>query len=317
MRGAAEDENSDGAGRLAVWVERANLEACVDSETELAVRFEEAEGARWLCDAFGGFDVDDEIRLEGTTLHIVVPERGAGFDRLERALATILAPEAIFLDMDGVLADVADSYREAIRLTAAHFGLEVSAEDVSHAKAGGDANNDWRLLERMLAEAGIEESYEEIKAVYERLYQGEDGEPGLWRHESLIVALEELERLGTRLPLGIVTGRPRRDAERFFEQTGLDEKVEAVVVMEDAPQKPEPDPVELLAERMGVERAWMLGDTPDDARAARRAGMLALGIVAPDEDASRMRPALRRGGCARILDDLTDLHELLDLSTGL
>jgi len=83
--------------------------------------------------------------------------------------------------------------------------------------------------------------------------------------------------------------------------------------MEDAPQKPEPDPVELLAERMGVDRAWMVGDTPDDARAARAAGVLPFGIVAPEEEASTMRPALTEAGCARILDDLMDLERLLAL----
>ena len=41
-------------------------------------------------------------------------------------------PEALLLDMDGVVADVSGSYREAIRRTAAHFGVEVTPEDIEY-----------------------------------------------------------------------------------------------------------------------------------------------------------------------------------------
>jgi HAD superfamily hydrolase (TIGR01548 family) len=316
-----DDEVTDGdaesrqrrAETIAGWFEDYDVETRRPADGKVVAVFEEPMVAGWVRDALAGLGIGVG-RVSDERLAVAAPGSSGGMERLQRAFSTIFEPEALFLDMDGVLADVADSYREAIRLTAEHFGLEVTAEDVSHAKAGGDANNDWRLLQRMLADEGIEETYQDIKAVYERLYQGEGEEPGLWQRESLIVGLDELEELGGRLPLGIVTGRPRRDAQRFFDHTGLDEKVEAVVVMEDAPQKPEPDPVELLAERMGVERAWMVGDTPDDARAARAAGMLPLGIVAPEEEASTMRPALTEGGCARILDELMDVEDLLALT---
>ncbi len=42
--------------------------------------------------------------------------------------------------------------------------------------------------------------------------------------------------------------------------------------MEDATPKPDPAPVRLALERLGVATAWMLGDTPDDLAAARGAG---------------------------------------------
>jgi len=64
--------------------------------------------------------------------------------------------------------------------------------------------------------------------------------------------------------------------------------------------------VRLAIERLGVERAWMLGDTPDDAAAARAAGVLPL-AVGGEADAA----ALHRAGAARVLHDATELEDLL------
>ncbi len=93
-----------------------------------------------------------------------------------------------------------------------------------------------------------------------------------------------------------MTGRPRVDADRFLERTGIAGCFRTVVTMEDAPIKPDPTPVRLALERLGVATAWMVGDTPDDTRAARGAGVLPMGVVAPGDDpepttASLPRPA--------------------------
>lgn len=274
--------------------------------------------ATWAQEALAGMGFavrafPDDPGLE-RALRITCPGDPELHDRLRRALATIWEPEAFFLDLDGVLADVSGSYRQAIIQTAEAFGLSLTDDDVSQAKSEGEANNDWILTQRLLDEEGIEAEYEEIKAAYEARYQGEGEHRGLWREESLIFSIDRLRELGERMPIGIVTGRPRRDADRFFEHTGLGEVVEATVCMEDAEQKPSPEPVELLAEQMEVRRAWMVGDTPDDARAARAADavdVLPFGMIAPGEDEETMRPALIEAGCARILEDLDELERLL------
>ena len=275
-------------------------------------RFEDAD---WIHQALGGMGIGvrafpDAGGLDDA-LRISCAGNEAEHDRLKHALRTIFEPEGVLFDLDGVLADVSQSYRQAIIQTADQFGLTLTDADVSRWKSAGEANNDWILTQRILADAGIEAGYDEIKAEYEARYQGEGEFEGLWRREEFMYPLERIEALCERYPVGIVTGRPRRDADRFFEQTGLGGVIDACVCMEDAPQKPEPDPVELLMEQLGIERAWMVGDTPDDAQAARAAGVLPFGVIAPGEEPETMRPALIEAGCARIVDGLGEFERLL------
>ena len=55
----------------------------------------------------------------------------------------------------------------------------------------------------------------------------------------------------------------------------------------------------------------MVGDTPDDIRAARAAAVLPIGIVAPGDDPDLARSALADAGAARILTTVNELLEIL------
>ncbi len=243
-------------------------------------------------------------------VRITVPEDDAASDRLERALRTVMAPRALLFDMDGVLADESRSYREAIRRTAASYGVEVTTAEIALAKAEGGTNNDWELTRRLLAERGKEPPIDEVVSRFELIYQGSGTTPGLWQGEGLLADRAWLLRQAARRPLGVVTGRPLRDARRFLELHGIGDCFAAVVAMEDAPPKPDPAPVRLALERLGVDSAWLVGDTPDDISAARAAGVLPVGCRAPG-DAAVPEDALVRAGAACVLDSVTDLEVIL------
>lgn len=54
--------------------------------------------------------------------------------------------DAVVLDIDGVLVDVADSYRRAIvESVERHYGTTISRDDVQLFKDAGGFNNDWEL----------------------------------------------------------------------------------------------------------------------------------------------------------------------------
>jgi len=274
----------------------------------------DAGDAVWLRDAMAGLGIavrafPGRADLEGR-VRIALPGDGSRFERLAAALRVVRAPEALLFDLDGVLADVSGSFRVAIRETCAAFGVRVDFEAIAAIKREGDANDDWVVSQRLIARGGVQASLPEVTATFERLYQGADGEPGLRERERLLVSRSFLEGLAARVPLGIVTGRPRGDADRFLGGQGIADLFGVVVCKEDGPIKPDPFPVREALRRLGVTRAWMVGDTADDVRAARAGGVLPLGVVAPGEDRVATEPNLVAAGAARVLDALGDLEDL-------
>lgn len=271
--------------------------------------------AEWVWRALGGLGIavrrfDDRPGLENA-LRITCPGDAADFTRLLGALRSTLSPRALLLDIDGVIADVGASYREAICQTAGSFGVQVTRADISAAKAEGNANNDWVLTKRLLEQAGIRTTLAEVTKRFESLYQGSAASPGLRENERLIPDRALLQRLAAKLPLAAVTGRPRADFERLLDRFDLRSIFSASVCMEDATAKPDPAPVLLALSRLGVSNAWMVGDTPDDILAARAAGVVPLGVLAPGDANPRTAAALESAGVARTLSSLSALEDLI------
>jgi histidinol-phosphate aminotransferase len=271
--------------------------------------------AEWAWNALAGLGIAvrrfrDRPGLEHA-LRITCPGDSADFSRLLAALRSTLKPKALLLDIDGVIADVGSSYREAICQTAGSFGVQVTRADISAAKAEGNANNDWVLTKRLLDKAGIGTTLAEVTKRFESFYQGSDASPGLRENERLIPDRALLQRLAAKLPLAAVTGRPRADFERFLDRFDLRSIFSASVCMEDATAKPDPAPVLLALSRLGVSNAWMVGDTPDDILAARAAGVVPLGVLAPGDTNPRTAVALEGAGIARILSSLSALEDLI------
>jgi HAD superfamily hydrolase (TIGR01548 family) len=248
---------------------------------------------------------------EGDRVRITCPAGDQSWDMLERAIRTVMTPQALLFDMDGVLADVSRSYRQAIITTASSFGVEISAEDVARAKTAGNANDDWQLTANLMASRGVERPLAEVKERFEAFYQGAPGRPGLRETETLLVPADVLRRLSRRYQLGIATGRPRADAERFLSRFGLSGCFACCVTREDGPLKPDSFAVSDAMRHLGVERAWMFGDTPDDIRSARGAGALPVGVLPPENSATALEPALITAGAAWVLPSMTSLEGIL------
>ncbi len=303
-----------------VRVERDRL---FDLLTDLGARPRRSQGnfvlaeftdAEWAWHALAGLGIAVRRFPPGAgleeSLRITCPGEERAFDRLCRGLRSALRPQALLFDMDGVLADVSGSYRRAIVLTAESFGVALTPGEISAAKSEGNANNDWVLTRRLLARRDVSASLAEVTDRFESLYHGRHGAPALAATERLIPPRELLERLAARLPLAIVTGRPRADCDCFLDRFELRGLFGAVVCMEDAAIKPDPAPVRLAMAQLGVAAAWMIGDTPDDVASARAAGVVPLGIAPPGE-AEGVERDLLCAGAARVMVSLHDLESML------
>ena len=241
-------------------------------------------------------------------LRISCPGDAAGFETLCRALRTAIKPETIIFDMDGVLADVSQSYREAIFQTVRSYGVQITMEDIAQTKTEPNSNNDWKVSLRLIERGGVKASLEEVTARFEELYQGIPGTPGLKETEELLPPKELLVRLAKRLPLGIVTGRPRTDAAEFLQSKGIEELFSAMVCMNETEPKPSPAPVYRCLELLGLSSAWMIGDTPDDIRASYAAEVVPIAVVAPGGNSAE---ALREAGAAEIIETSLETLEVL------
>src|SRR5687768_17080953 len=105
----------------------------------------------------------------------------------------------IVFDMDGVLVDVTESYRETIRATVRRFtGKEITRELVQDYKNAGGWNNDWALSQRIIFDiAGIDVPYDEVVREFQRIFIGEQND-GLILRERWIPEFGLLDRMSER-----------------------------------------------------------------------------------------------------------------------
>jgi HAD superfamily phosphatase len=187
--------------------------------------------------------------------------------------------------MDGVLVDVTESYRETIARTVARFtGAEVTRERIQEYKNRGGFNDDWELTHRIIRDAGVDAPFEGVKERFQRIFLGSDGD-GLIQRERWVARPGALEKLGERFRMAIFTGRPREEAEITLKRFANGVSFDPVVGMfEVEHRKPHP---EGLLKIVGADSggAYYVGDSVDDARCARAAGVPFIGIAAPSNPA--------------------------------
>jgi histidinol-phosphate aminotransferase len=246
-------------------------------------------------------------------LRITVGQREENRE-LIRALRELLPLPALLFDVDGVLVDVSGSYRLAIKNTAQHFlGQEVSLSEIQECKNGGGLSNDWDLTAALIASRGKEVARKEIVEFFQKQYLG-DSFDGLIRNERWLLSRDLLEELNDHYVLGIVTGRPRDEAQYVLDRFQVASLFDVVVTMDDLPQgrgKPDPFGIELAMEKLGVKRAIYLGDTIDDLQAAIAASAIPVGVVSKGVEAREQRPLLEGHGAMLVLEDVKTIVEVV------
>jgi HAD superfamily hydrolase (TIGR01548 family) len=225
-----------------------------------------------------------------------------------------MARDLIVFDMDGVLVDVSQSYRESIVQTVKHFtGHEVSHSAIQGYKNSGGWNNDWALSQRIVHDFGVEVEYDRVVEVFNAIFLGSGDEEGLIARERWIAAPGLLERMSERFDFAIFTGRLRTETDITLQRFAKSYRFDPIVAADDvAKPKPAPDGLRRIAEQCPGRKLWYVGDTVDDARSAHAAGITFIGIAAPGSPRQdELDRILRSEGAVAILGDINRLENVL------
>jgi len=186
---------------------------------------------------------------------------------------------AALFDLDGTLFDTLADLAAATNAMRVEFGLPTLPRALIGTYIGKGAA---KLVERALAgpegRLVTDAEREDGLAVFRRHYLAHNGRQATL-YPGVREGLQAFHAMG--LKLGIVTNKLAQFTPPLLEQAGLTRFFSSVVCGDTcARAKPDPMPVLHACRELGVEpaRAVMIGDSSNDALAARAAGVAALAV---------------------------------------
>jgi len=218
----------------------------------------------------------------------------------------------LVFDMDGVLVDVTESYRETIAQTVEHFtGARITHERIQELKNQGGWNDDWKLSHHIVKEAGSDADFETVKAHFQQLFRG-DGGPNLMQREKWVARPGTLEKLGETFRFAVFTGRPKEEARITLDRFAPELTFDPIIGMYDVGNhKPHPEGLLAILKDNCDCQVFYIGDTVDDARAAKAARVPFIGIAAPSNPLYIDLVFLfQEEGAYAIVDDINYLEEV-------
>jgi HAD superfamily hydrolase (TIGR01509 family) len=213
---------------------------------------------------------------------------------------------ALIFDLDGTLVDTVYAHVFAWQRAFAEAGLPIDGWRI-HRRIGMSGGLFARAAAR---EAGRPLSTEEAEALQHR--HGELFRELLPERRPLPGACEVLRELRElEVVHGIATSGRRPEIDASLEALGVGAETVVVERGDVLRAKPEPDLFLACAARLGVEarECFVVGDATWDLLAARRAGMLSVGLLSGGYGEDE----LTRAGAFRVYRDADELRESLDV----
>jgi HAD superfamily hydrolase (TIGR01549 family) len=212
---------------------------------------------------------------------------------------------ALIFDLDGTLIDTVYAHVFAWQRALAEAALPVDGWRI-HRRIGMSGGLFTRALAR---ELGRPLSDDEINAIQDR--HGELYRELLPERRPLPGAVDLLRHLAElQVPYGIATSGRRPEIDASLDAIGIGEDVTVVDRGDVMRAKPEPDLFLACQERMGVaiRDVTVVGDAVWDLLAARRAGMLSVGLLTGGYGEDELAQA----GAFRVYRDPAELDASLD-----
>lgn len=219
----------------------------------------------------------------------------------------------IIFDVDGVLVDVRGSYHRTTLQTVRFFtGKRVTLHQLQEWKNRSGFNDDWALSTAWVQSLGGEFQYEEVKRKFIELYWGGDRDGNVHR-EKWLLPPKTLARFAKSSELAIFTGRTRQELDHTLEPLKVRKFFQDIITVEDV-SHPKPDPEGLVKILKGRDPATAIyvGDSIDDAIAARSARIPFVGVLFGRGEARRQRArVLTEHGAATVISKVTNLEKLM------
>lgn len=217
-------------------------------------------------------------------------------------------PDALIFDIDGTLLDSVDLHARAWQEALHHFGHDIPFEDMrSQIGKGGD-----QLLPVFLSPDELREKGKEIEEFRGNLFKEKYLKdvrpfPG-------VRALFE-KALSNGQKLALASSAKGDELEHYERIAHIEDLVQVKTSSADAEKsKPHPDIFEAAMARLGngidPTNIIVIGDSPYDAEAAKRASLATVGVRCGGFPESRLREA----GCIAIYQDPEDLLRNYDSS---
>ena len=207
----------------------------------------------------------------------------------------------MIFDVDGTLVDTNPAHVLAWARAFERLGYKVTQDRISaQVGKGGD-----RLVPAILGEAAARRDGAELSEAHTEAFLAIAASRQLCLFPGARELLQTARRCGFRTALATSSTGPQLDAT--FRSAGIDLRQEAdlLVSADHAESKPAPDLVEQALARLELpaESCAMVGDTPYDAEACRRAGVRCIGVLSGGDSAARLRAA----GAADLFRDAAEV----------
>ncbi len=201
-------------------------------------------------------------------------------------------PKAAIFDIDGTLVDSVDLHAMSWQDTFAEFGHQVTFEQArSQIGKGGD-----QLLPVFLSPEQVEEHGEAMNEFRGTLFKAKYL-PLVRPFSAVPELLRRVREAG--LKVAAASSAKTDELKVYLEIAGITDLVDVSTSSEDAEQsKPAPDIFHVALKKLGLsgDEAVAIGDTPYDAQAAGKAGIVTIGMLS----GGFTEDELRKGGCKAV-----------------
>jgi HAD superfamily hydrolase (TIGR01549 family) len=222
-----------------------------------------------------------------------------------RTTATVV--KAIIFDIDGTLIDSVGSHAESWVRAFAHFGVSADLAEVRNQIGKGADRLMPEFLPNDISESCMKEIEQYRAALFKREYLGKV--KGFPKVRELF---QRIRSNGQKIVLA--SSCTQAEIGRYKDIADIADLVDCEATSDDADcSKPAPDIFLMALRRIApitASEAVVVGDSPFDAEAARRAGIAFVGVRCGGFDEQQ----LRQPGCLALFDDPADLLLRFDSS---